>query len=190
MDWRFDRSPDENHQEMPMIRKYCHALAAAAAVACMAAPAAMATDEPPPPAPPGPTAPAPVAPTVTPNACTDKVAPSSKLGTTSRSAQHTHLLRGKSVDLGCGVGGSGSVARVNVSVALKSGSKCRFLGSSHKLGKATSCTRAHYLSAHGTGSWSYRLPKRLPKGSYRVSTRAVDSAGNVGSSSSQRLRLR
>jgi hypothetical protein len=122
--------------------------------------------------------------------CSDHTAPSSKLATSSRSAVRTHVLRGKSLDLGCGAGGSGSVAKVNVSVALKSGSHCRFLGAGHKLGKATSCARPHYLGARGTGSWSFRLPKHMPKGSYRVSTRAVDSSGNVGSSSSQRLRLR
>jgi hypothetical protein len=175
-----------------MIRKYCHALAAAAALACLAAPAAMATDEPPPPAPtsPAPTSTAPVAPAVTPNACTDKTAPSSKLATTSRSALRTGVLHGKSVDLGCGVGGSGSVARVNVSVALKSGSHCHFLGANHRLGKATGCARPHYLGVRGTGSWSFRLPKRLTKGNYRVATRAVDAAGNVGPSSTQRMRLR
>src|SRR3954466_6397252 len=108
---------------MPMIRKYCHALAAAVALACLAAPAAMATDEPPPPAPtsPAPTSTAPVAPAVTPAACTDKTAPSSKLATTSRSALRTRVLRGKSVDLGCGVGGSGSAARGNPRAGLTHG---------------------------------------------------------------------
>jgi hypothetical protein len=170
-----------------MIRKCTHALAAAAAAACLAAPAAMATDDPPPPAP---SSPAPGAPTVAPNVCSDHTAPSSKLATTSRSAVRTHVLRGKSVDLGCGAGGSGSVARVNVSVALKSGSQCRFLGANHRLGKRASCARPHYLGVRGTGSWSFRLPKRLPTGSYRVATRAVDSAGNLGPSSTQRMRLR
>jgi hypothetical protein len=172
-----------------MIRKCSHALAVAVAAVCVAAPAAMATDEPPPPAPTAPAL-APGAPALTPAACTDHTAPSSKLSSSSRGAVRTHTLRGKTVDPGCGAGGSGSVARVNVSVARKSGSHCRFLGRNHRLGKATSCARPHYLSARGTTSWSFRLPRRLAKGSYRVATRAIDSAGNVGSSSTRSLRLR
>ena len=53
-----------------------------------------------------------------------------------------------------------------------------------------SCARNHWIVAHGTSSWSFRLPKRLPGGMYVVRTRAVDFAGNVQRPRTQRLRVR
>ena len=81
------------------------------------------------------------------------------------------------------------MARVTVSVQRKSGKRCQYMSSKGKLGKAKSCARPTWLSAHGTSKWSFGLPKRLPQGTYVVNVRALDSAGNVGSQRTMRVKL-
>jgi hypothetical protein len=144
--------------------------AAGAAMAIAAGPAA-ATDNP--------------APGAQPGACVDSVKPTS--GFTAKSARGAidgGLLRGRARDTGCGVN------RVAVSLQLKKHGKCRNLGSAKKLGRRTSCNKRHWLAASGTSRWSFRVPKKLPKGRYVVRTRAVDFAGNLEGQHGRRLRLR
>ena len=42
------------------------------------------------------------------------------------------------------------------------------------------CRRAVPFRAGNTPRWAYRLPRRLPRGNYRVRARSIDEAGNVG----------
>lgn len=74
---------------------------------------------------------------------------------------------------------SSDTRRVLVAVSRRSGKRCRFLGARGRFGKPRSCSRPVEVSAKGTRSWSLRLP-RLARGSYGVTVRAVDAAGNVG----------
>jgi hypothetical protein len=144
--------------------------AAASAMAIAAGPAA-ATDNP--------------APGTQPGACVDSVKPTS--GFTAKSARRAidgGLLRGAARDTGCGVN------RVALSLQLKKHGKCRDLTSAKKLGRRTSCTKHHWLSVSGTSRWSFRVPKKLPKGRYLIRTRAVDFAGNVEAQHGRGLRLR
>jgi hypothetical protein len=173
-----------------MFRRYKHLLAIAVAGASFSAAPAMATDDPAPPdvAPAPPADGSPLAGGVLP--CVDHSPPSARLSTTSRGASRTRKLRGSASDHGCATGGSGKVAKVSVSLALQRGKRCRFLSSSHRLSRSASCSKPKWLSASGTSSWSFRLPKRLAKGRYRVAVRAVDSAGNVAQASSRALRIR
>jgi hypothetical protein len=171
-----------------MFRRFPYLLALSGAAACFSAAPAMATDDPAPPAvPPAPPA-APLAGGALP--CVDHSLPSARLATTSKGASRTRTLRGSASDHGCATDGSGKVAKVSVSLALKRGGHCRFLSSSHKLGRSSSCSKPHWLSASGTSSWKFRLPKHLTKGRYGVTVRAVDSAGNVARASSRALRIR
>jgi hypothetical protein len=164
-----------------------------AAVSFSAAPA-MATDDPAPPvgAPPA-AAPVPQAPAAPlaggAPACVDHSLPSARLSTPSAGASRTKTLRGTATDRGCAAGGSGKVARVTVSLALERHGRCQFLSRSHRLGRAASCRKPHFLSANGTSRWSFRLPKHLTKGRYRVTVRAVDSVGNVAQASTRALRI-
>ena len=162
----------------------------AVAVAALAAVPAMATDEvPAPPAPPVP--PAQSAPAPTGGSCTDSSKPSTRISTKAGRSAHSSLtVRGKSSDRGCGASGSGAVSRVTVSVQRKNGKRCQFMSSKGKLGSKKSCGSPKWLSAHGTSSWSFGMPKSLPRGTYLVRVRAHDSAGNVGARKSLHVRMR
>jgi hypothetical protein len=168
-----------------MFRRSLYLLAISGAVVSFSGAPAMATDEPPPP--PG---------AVTPPAggvlglCVDHSAPTARLSSTSAGASKSHALRGSATDSGCGAAGAGKVSKVSVSIARKSGKRCRFLARSHRLGRAISCSNPHYLSATGTSHWRFRLPKHLSKGRYQVAVRAVDSSGNVAAVSKRTLKLR
>jgi hypothetical protein len=147
--------------------------ASLAAAALVAAPAQSRTEIP--------------TPNVVPGACTDLSLPTS--GFTSRAAKQakrTHVLRGTASDIGCGVD------RVDVSVARKVGKRCKYLTSSSRFSsRATSCGRpAAWMTATGATTWSFKLPKKLTRGTYVVRTRATDFAGNVQHLRSRRLGIR
>jgi hypothetical protein len=125
------------------------------------------------------------APGVTPGRCVDQARPTSGFTRlAARRAARRHVLRGTARDLGCGVD------RVLIAVARKHGHRCRLLTDRHRLGHRTSCAKQHWLPVRGTTRWSFRLPKRLPKGMYVIRTRAIDFAGNVQPSRRHRIRLR
>jgi hypothetical protein len=120
-----------------------------------------------------------------PGACVDQTAPvSSYTAKQARSAARNHVLRGSASDVGCGVD------RVDVSVAKKSGKNCRFLATNHKLARSASCAKPRWLHASGTKNWTLRMPKRLAAGTYTVTTRATDFAGNTQALRSHSLKLR
>ncbi len=162
----------------------------AVVVAALVAVPAMATDEvPAPPAPPAP--PAQSAPAPTGGSCTDNSKPSARISTSAGKAARSQLnVRGTASDRGCGASGKGTVSRVTVSVQRKSGKRCQFMSSKGKLSSKKSCGTPKWLSAHGTSKWSFSLPKSLPQGTYLVRVRALDSAGNVGSQKSLRVRMK
>src|SRR5829696_4270937 len=54
---------------------------------------------------------------------------------------------------------------------------------------ASTCTRLTWLPVRGASRWSFRLPKRLPAGAYRIRTRAFDFAGNVERPHGRRVKL-
>jgi hypothetical protein len=146
-------------------------LAASLTTMSLAAAPALATDSP---------APDELAPAPPPSAlstvlgkCTDNTRPSSTFNAKeARKATSSGVLRGTAHDTGCGV------AMVNVSIMRVSGKKCKLLSAHGKLGKAGSCARNTWLMASGTKNWHVSL-KRLPRGTYRIRTRAVDFANNA-----------
>ena len=155
-----------------MLRRSLLPLAVAAAVAFPAAASAQTpTDTP--------------TPGATPGACVDHVTPSS--GFTRRAARragHRRILRGRARDVGCGVD------RVRISVTRKRHEHCRVLTVKRRLSRRTSCAHRRWLPVRGTSRWSFRLPRRLPKGAYVISTRAIDFAGNAQRPNGHRIRLR
>lgn len=70
------------------------------------------------------------------------------------------------------------VARVDVALALRTGSRCRFLGARGRFGTARSCSRPQYVRARGTSRWTRRVSRTLPAGRYVAITRAADRFGN------------
>ncbi|MGZ4280425.1 MAG: sialidase family protein [Solirubrobacteraceae bacterium] len=112
--------------------------------------------------------------------CRDRIAPQS---TFSRRIRRVHggrvRLSGRARDRGCGRLGAGRVARERVSIARATGKRCRFLAPNRRFSAPRSCLRTSYLSARGTTRWSFVVPRRLPKGRYKLWARGIDSAGNV-----------
>ena len=84
----------------------------------------------------------------------------------------------------------GQVAHVQVAVARQRGSHCQHMNGYGRLGHATSCKSMRWQGAKGTTAWSYRIWRRLPKGTYRVHRQAVDAAGNKERPHMMRLRIR
>lgn len=71
----------------------------------------------------------------------------------------------------------GSVAKVEIGLLWKKGSKCKQLTRSGSL-RTTKCGQpTTFLAAKGTSSWTFKLRKRLPKGRYTIFVRATDDKG-------------
>lgn len=112
--------------------------------------------------------------------CRDVVAPISRFTRSGSHLTRTGVrLAGTSSDRGCGRAGVGRLARVTVAIGRATGSRCRFLTAKGTFGPKVSCLRTTYVAAAGTSTWSLRLRRRLPRGSYKLFVRGVDAAGNV-----------
>ena len=72
------------------------------------------------------------------------------------------------------------VAAVEVALARRVGTQCRFRTRSGSLTAARACTARLYLKAKSSGgNWTLPLRKGLAPGTWRVWVRATDGAGNV-----------
>lgn len=132
----------------------------------LAAGSAMATDEPAPPS------------KGKPRACVDDMQPLSRLSVDWKHGFRQGAIHGIAIDQGCGAADAGKVKSVNVAIARKVGDRCQHLLPSGRLGHATGC-RHIWLPTMGSKVWRFRLRHRLPRGTYIVSTRAIDAAGNI-----------
>ena len=89
------------------------------------------------------------------------------------------VLRGRASDR-CDQHYDGAVRRVIVSVGrLQGNRRCRFVGSNGRLGPTRSCYRPVMHRASGTTSWTMRLKRALPPGTYQAQARAIDRSGNM-----------
>ena len=109
--------------------------------------------------------------------CADKLAPTVS-GTKAKLTRRGVKVTGRARDVSCG-GRAGSVSRVSVAIALKSGKRCRFLGPKGRLIAARSCAKPVFAVAKGTAKFAYASKAKLPKGRYVVMVQAADSAGNL-----------
>ncbi|HWI72768.1 MAG TPA: hypothetical protein VNT55_12505 [Baekduia sp.] len=118
------------------------------------------------------------------NKCTDSTRPTSGFGPKSaRTAGKTRVLRGSAADSGCGV------ALVTVSILRVHGKGCQPVTRTGHLGHTGKCKAQRFVVATGTTRWQLSLPKRLPRGTYLIRTRAIDLAGNVQAMHTRRLKL-
>lgn len=109
--------------------------------------------------------------------CRDRTRPSSRV-TGVRLTRRSLTVRGTAADRGCAA--RRGVRRVAVAVALRQGTRCRFLRADGRLDRARSCRRPAYLPARGTRRFTLvRRGLALPRGRYRVVARATDRSGNV-----------
>jgi hypothetical protein len=98
------------------------------------------------------------------------VAPTVRITTPKKSVKSSSFksIAGSATD-------DGSVSRVDIAVVTGKGSNCRAMTSSGSFSKS-SCTAPRFLRASGAARWSYRLKKKLKKGSYVVFAKATDDA--------------
>jgi Bacterial Ig domain len=69
-----------------------------------------------------------------------------------------------------------SVTKVEIAIVKGKGSSCQSMTAKGSFTKAK-CTAPKFLAAKGTTKWSYKLKKKLKKGSYLVLVRASDDGG-------------
>jgi hypothetical protein len=117
--------------------------------------------------------------------CADTRAPvSSPTRGSLRLSRSRVLVRGRATDHGCKASGvlaqrRGQIARVLVSVALRSGKACRFVRSDGKLSSRRSCTKPLGLVTSGLSSWKLKVKGSLPRGRYQVWSQSIDTSGNT-----------
>lgn len=71
------------------------------------------------------------------------------------------------------------IASVEVAVARRVGTQCRFAGPRGGFAAARSCIDRRFIPAKSSGGrWFLQLARALPPGKYRAWSRAVDGAGN------------
>lgn len=105
----------------------------------------------------------------------DTVAPGSAIASPISGRKYTSLrtLRGSAGP------DRSDIASVDVAVARRVGTQCRFVGPKGGFTAARSCINRLFMPATSSGGrWSLRLAKALPAGKYRAWSRAVDGAGN------------
>ena len=110
--------------------------------------------------------------------CADTAAPRAAIA--SLSAKGGRLaLAGTAADkaVGCSASGVASV-QVAVAKAVKGGA-CAFVLASGRLSKPAACSTGFALVAKGKAAWKLASARKLPKGSYRVTVKALDAAGNA-----------
>lgn len=129
-------------------------------------------------------------------ACTDRKRPRAVFSR-KRSAISTRriMLRGTASDRGCKADAktskrAGAIRRVSVAVALKSGTRCRFLSRRGRLSDARSCRKPSYITARGKKRWRLELRGSFRPGTYAVRIRPTDAVGNRGAAKTATLRLR
>jgi hypothetical protein len=98
--------------------------------------------------------------------------------TSAKVAKGRLVLRGTAKDAGCSAA-QGKVTAVQVTLARRAGKACRFVTASGTLGKAVACDAPVALVAKVSRTWSIAFAHKLPKGSYALIARAVDSHGTL-----------
>jgi len=104
-------------------------------------------------------------------ACKDTSAPTVSVRAVSRKA-----ITGTAADAGCG---AKVPAQVLVTVTQKVKGGCRFVTASGRLSSKRSCASPVSVSIPGKASWKLTLSRKLAKGTYSVTVRALDAAGNA-----------
>ncbi len=118
--------------------------------------------------------PAPPTPVVTPGTA-DTVAPGSAISfpASGRRYQVVRALRGSAGP------DRSDIATVDVAIARRVGTLCRFMGPRGGFGEPTSCAQRRLIPARLSGSrWVLPLRAKLLPGTYRAWSRAADGAGN------------
>lgn len=121
-----------------------------------------------------------VDPSVTPPVTTDPPPAAANTPPKSSITMRSRKVRSKSLKSFVGSAADDTaVARVEIGLLQKKGSKCKQLTRSGSL-KSSKCNEpTTWLAAKGTGRWSFKLRKRLAKGKYVLFSRAIDDKGAI-----------
>jgi hypothetical protein len=120
-------------------------------------------------------------------ACVDRIQPRSRfLRHTLRVSRQGVSIRGRASDRGCGKRGRGRLEQIKIAVARRvGGGDCRYLQATEEkpgphFGPVGPCRRArpYYALASGTKRWSFKVKVSLPRATYTIRSRALDSAAN------------
>lgn len=128
--------------------------------------------------------------------CADRKRPVSRVDRAHSSVSVRRLLlRGTAGDKGCAGTAKtrervGAVRKVSVAVALKSDGRCRYVSKKGTLGARRNCKTPVFLTARGTSRWRLDLRGAFKRGSYVVSVRSRDGAGNAERTKTATLRVR
>jgi hypothetical protein len=92
-----------------------------------------------------------------------------------RGARKLRLRGLAKVRLGCG-----HITKVQVSVARKAGKRkgkrvCRYLNAKGRFSKRVSCSKPRYIAAKGTKHWRFTSKRKIPRGTYTLRVRSIDS---------------
>jgi hypothetical protein len=110
--------------------------------------------------------------------CLDTAAPTAAIASL-KATRGALALAGTASDKAAGCKASG-VASVQVTVTkAAAGGKCRFVVTSGTLTKPIACSTGFALVAKGKTAWKLAAARKLPKGRYRVTVKALDAAGNA-----------
>jgi beta-glucosidase len=98
-----------------------------------------------------------------------------------RAARRTHAGRRLSVRGSARARtGCAAIRKVQVSVARRVKKKrCRYLTSRGGFSRPSSCQRPRYLGARGRAHWRFKSRIGLPRGTYTVRIRSIDSSGKT-----------
>jgi hypothetical protein len=80
----------------------------------------------------------------------------------------------------------GNVAAVEVAITRKRGGRCQTLTQTGRWVATGNRCKPRFLRAAGTTSWSLRLKRALPRGTYAVHVRVLDGTGKRGAASPAR----
>jgi glucodextranase-like protein len=113
--------------------------------------------------------------------------PGASVSRASRLRRTRISLRGRVVAFRCAAGRevAGTVKRVFVTISARARGRCRFLRANGRLTARRSCSRAVRLRARlgpqrpGKVPWALSKRVHLPRGSYKVALRAVDTRGKA-----------
>ena len=94
------------------------------------------------------------------------------------------VIRGRVRELGSGID------RVELAIRRRRARRCSSWSDLRRRFARRGCERAQWFRVADAPRWTYRLPRRLGSGRYKISARSTDKAGNIGRTHRVRFKIR
>lgn len=122
-------------------------------------------------------------------ACTDTLAPGTKVAALAV-RRGTLTLRGTAADKSsCAKAGKVKLVQVKLTRRAAKAGSCVFVKGNGRAGRTLPCSAPVALVARGTTAWSLKLGGRLAKGTYTATVSAIDASGNVATLKARTLKV-